>query len=88
VLNNQPDAELIKRMSEISRVMLCDYGSEFDNWAKFIAKAADRIEALTAEVERYRETLERIASADNEWEPCGWAIRSARAALQPQEKVG
>ncbi len=43
--------------------------------------AAAALDAKDAEIARLREALQRIAEADDPYEPCGWAINTARAAL-------
>lgn len=42
---------------------------------------ADLHDALAAENARLREAMQKIAEADNPYEPCGWAINTARAAI-------
>ena len=46
------DGELVERTHEIARHLKGDYDGEFDNWANWIERAAARITALSAEVER------------------------------------
>jgi hypothetical protein len=43
--------------------MVGDYDGEFDNWALWIDRSADRIEQLTAEVERLQKRLELTPEA-------------------------
>jgi hypothetical protein len=39
-------------------------------------------DALRERVAKLRDALEGIAGSDDPYEPCGWAINTARAALQ------
>jgi hypothetical protein len=51
---------------------ICEYGIDepYEANARLIAAAPELLAAL-----------QRIASSDNPYEPCGWAIKTAQAAI-------
>ncbi len=49
------DGELVERTHEIARHLKGDYDGEFDNWADWIERAADRITALIADLKDAQE---------------------------------
>jgi hypothetical protein len=53
-----------------------------DVMAAGFAEYERRLEQAEAEVARLRDVLGDIADADDPYEPCGWAINTARAALR------
>jgi hypothetical protein len=64
----------------------CFEGPSLEDMAPDLARAliettAER-DALRERVARLRDALEGIAGSDDPYEPCGWAINTACAALQ------
>lgn len=85
--------DLVKRLREISTCMKRDYRGEFDNWADWIARSAEHLQALEAEnaklrAERdgerakHRETLEVLQTAHEGEEAAQATIRRLMNDLQ------
>lgn len=58
-------AALVERAREISSCMTGDYDGEFDNWALWIGRMADAIEALTARVAELEEVKAILTEASD-----------------------